>query len=109
MSYSYVLTPAKRVFQNGWFCEDGILTETRTTIDHTLHFTDQMSLQEAPLFIRRRKRVARGTTTKREHVLWHAGWYECRHTRELHFGRVDRVVFNRAHLLADEDYYECRI
>ena len=36
----------------------------------------------------------------------------CWHTRVLHFGRVSgvgRIVFSRAHLLANEDYYERRI
>jgi hypothetical protein len=44
-----------------------------------------------------------------EHVSWYAGWPESLPRRGLHLSRVERVVFNWAYLLANEDYYERRI
>jgi hypothetical protein len=102
MSYSYT---SEQIIPKSLVPSEYGITGTSTAIDSTLHLTDQASLQEAPLLVRRLNKlsrwnvcigVARGITTKREHVSWHAGWYGCRHTRELHFGRVDRVVFNWA-------------
>ena len=51
--------------------------------------------------------------TIREHVSRYAAIpSKCWQHHVLHFGQVSRegrVAFNRAHLVANEDYYECRI
>ena len=91
------------------------------TIDSTIHLMYQMSLQEALFLVRglRKDRrwnlcivVTRVFALNCEHLSWRAtspGRSECWPTRELHFGRVGRVVFNWAHLRANEDDYECWI
>ena len=91
------------------------------TIISTFHLTDQSSRQEVLFLVRGIHKycrwnlcieVARVLAMNRDHVLWRAashGRSECWHTRELHFGRVGRVVINWAHLRANEDDYECRI
>ena len=56
--------------------------------------------------------VARILATNRVHVAWNAaspGRSKSWPTRELHAGRVGRVVFNWALLQADEDDYKRRI
>ena len=93
----------------------------RTTIDSTFRLTDQSSRKEVTFLVRglhihRRWNlcigVARGIATNREYVSCHTaipGRTKYWQPRELHLSRVGRIVVNRAQLLANEDYYECRI
>ena len=56
--------------------------------------------------------VAGVVATNRVHVSWHVTSprrSECWSTRELHAGRVGRVVFDWAFLHADENNYKRRI
>jgi hypothetical protein len=91
-----------------------------TTTICTFRLIDQQTLQ-AFFLIRSldkhrgrnlRVGVTRILATNRVHVSWNAASpsrSESRPTRELHAGRVGRVVFNWALLHADEDDYERRI
>jgi len=124
MSYSYTGPLSEEVSQKYYKIEGSLRilhNGTRTTIDNTFHLTDQSSRKEVPFFVRGLHQycrwclcigVARGIATNREHVSCHAaipGRSKCWHMRELHVGRVGRVVLDRAHLLANKNYYERRI
>ena len=93
----------------------------KTIIYSTFHLTDQSSWQEVLFLVRGLRRYRRRTLCIEvaRVITTNHGPLPCQAAitvpgRELHFrvdrvSEVGRVLFDWAHLLANEDYYECRI